>query len=321
MTSNLGRTFAGAILALIAFTVSAQQFPSRAITIVVPNPPGGPNDLLARVLAPKLEPLLRQSVVVENRPGAGSYTGGAYVARANPDGHTLLINAYAGLHSYLFVKGIELHLAKELVPVAPLAEVTTLLFGPSSIPAKDLKEFIAYAKANPKKLNVAFFPGTASAVEMVSFLKAAGVDMVPISFSSTPEILNAMLRGDVHLYNGGPSTPKAHIEAGRLKAFAVTAAKRDPGLPNVPSTGELGYDWESSNYFAVLAPAKTPTPVVNLLNERINAVMHEPDVVARLNAAGSPVAPAGSSQQLAARLAKETDSLEKAAKAAGIVPQ
>jgi tripartite-type tricarboxylate transporter receptor subunit TctC len=326
MISNLGRAVAGAIAgvtfaAFAAGTSFAQQFPNRSITVIVPNAPGGPNDLLARVMAAKLEPIFKQSVIVENRPGGGTYTGGAYVARASPDGHTLLVNAYSGMQPHIFVKGIELNLSKELVPVAPLSEVPYMLYGPSTVPAKDLKEFIAYAKANPKKLNVAVYPGTANSLEMLSFLKRAGVELVPISYSSTATILTAMLQNDVHIYNGGIGGPKAQMDAGKVKGFAVTAANRDPAVPNVPSTKELGYDWESSVYYVVFAPAKTPMPVVNLLNERINAVMHEKDVVDRLAGAGSPVAPAATAQQMAARLAREVDALEKAAKEAGVVPQ
>ena len=300
---------------------AAQQFPSRTITVVVPNAPGGPNDFLARLMANKLEPKIGQSVVVENRPGGATYTGGAYVARAVPDGHTLLVNAYSGMEPHLFMKGLELNLSRELVPVAPLSEQPFLVYGPTAMPATNLKEFVAYAKANPGKANVAIFPGTSSGLEMLDFIKATGINVLTVPFNSTSAIMVAMLRNDVQLYNGGIGGPKAQIEAGKIRGLAVLGSKRDPALPNVPTAKELGFDWESSVYYVVFAPAKTPAAIVNQLNELINAVMHDPDTVARANAGGNPPAPAVTPQQMAARLARETAALEKSVKDNNIQPQ
>lgn len=308
-------------VALLSGTALAQSFPSKAITIVVPSAPGGPNDMLGRILAQKLEGKVGQSVVVENRPGGGTYTGGEYVSRAAPDGHTLLVNAFGGLHPHLFVKGLPTRLSHELVPVAPLSDVPYMLFGPASLPAKDLKEFVSYARANPKKLNVAVFPGTANSLEMLGFLKSQKLELEPITYSNTAAIMTAMLQNDVHIYNGGISGPRQYMQEGKIRAFAVTAAKRDPGVPDVPSTKELGYDWESSVYYVVLAPPKTPDSVVAYLNDKIQASMNEPDVVERLERAGSPVAPRATPQQMMQRLRKETAELEKAAKDAGVEPK
>ena len=324
MTFRTLRCAAAAAFALAIFApigALAQQFPTHTITVVVPNAPGGPNDFLARMMAAKLEPKLGQSLVVENRPGGGTYTGGAYVAHATPDGYTLLVNAYSGMQPHLFVKGLELNLTQALVPVAALSETPYLLFGPASVPANNLKEFIAYAKTRPGKLNVAVYPGTANSLEIQSFLKSVGADLTPVSYGSTAAIITAMLRDDVQIYNGGISGPKAQMEAGKLHGFAVTAKKRDPAVPNIPSTHELGYDWDSSVYYAVFAPSRTPAGTVNLLNQQINTAMHEPDVVERLNTAGSPVAAAASPQQLAARLAKEAATLEREAREQNIQPQ
>ncbi len=300
---------------------NAQQFPSRPITVVVPLPPGGPADTFARVMAPKLEARIKQPVIVENRPGGGTYTGGEYVARANPDGYTLLVNAYSGVQPHLFVKGLPVKLAEELVPVAPLAEGPYLVFGPSAVPSKDLKEFVAYAKANPKKLNAGVYPGTANSLELIGFMKATGMDLVHVPYSSTTEIVAAMLRNEIHIYNGSISGAKAQIDDGKLKPFAMLSEKRDPILPNVPTAKELGFDWVSSVYYVTFAPPKTPAAVVKTLNEHINAGMHEPDVVERLAKIGVPVPPAATPEQMAERLKREYTTLVKAAKDAGIEPQ
>jgi tripartite-type tricarboxylate transporter receptor subunit TctC len=300
---------------------AAQTFPSKTITIVVPSAPGGPNDMLGRILAQKLEGRVGQSVVVENRPGGGTYTGGEYVLRAAPDGHTLLVNAFGGLHPHLFVKGLPSKLSHELIPVAPLSDVPYLVFGPTSIPPKDLKEFVAYAKANPKKLNAAVFAGTANSLELRGFLKANNIEVEPITYSNTAAIMTSMLQGDVHIYNGGISGPRQFMNEGKIRGYAVTSDKRDPGVPDVPSTKELGFDWISSVYYVVLAPPKTPDAVVNFLNEKINAVMADPEVVERLTKAGSPAATAATPKQMMDRLKRETAELEKAAKDAGVEPK
>ncbi len=307
--------------ALAGTAAFAQQFPTKPITVVVPNAPGGPNDMFARIMAAKLEPIFKQSVIIDNKAGGGTYTGGEFVARAAPDGYTLLVNAYGGIQPHLFVKGLPVKLAEVLVPVAPLSEVPYLLYGPATVPAKDLKEFVAYAKANPKKLNVAVYPGTANSLEMIGFLKEQNLDVAQIPYSSTAAILTAMLRDEIHIYNGGISGPKAQMDEGKIKAFAVLGEKRDPAVPNVPTAKELGYDWVSSVYYTVFAPPGTPPAIVKFLNEKINAVMHEPDVVERLEKAGSPVAPAATPEQMATRLKREYDGLVKAAKLAGIEPQ
>jgi tripartite-type tricarboxylate transporter receptor subunit TctC len=310
-----------ACAALAANNAHAQQFPTHAITVIVPNAAGGPNDFLARLMANKLEAKVGQSVIVENRPGGATYTGGAYVARSAPDGYTLLVNAYSGMEPQLFMKGLELNLSRELVPVAPLSEQPFLVYAPTSLPVNDLKEFVAYAKARPGKMNVAIFPGTSSGLEMMDFIKAAGVDALLVPFNSTSAIMVAMLRGDVQLYNGGIGGPKAQIDAGKIRGLAVLGSKRDPQLPNVPTAKELGFDWESAVYYVVFAPAKTPTAIVNQLNEQINAVMHDPDTVARANAGGNPPAPAVTAQEMAARLAKAMAALEKSVRDNHIEPQ
>lgn len=322
ITYNLGLLCLGFCLMAIAVApAGAQQYPSRPITVVVPLPPGGPADTITRVMGPKLEARIKQRVIIENRPGGGTYTGGEYVARANPDGYTLLVNAYSGVQPHLFVKGLRVKLAEELVPVAPLAEGAYLVFGPASLAAKDLREFVAYAKANPKKLNAGVYPGTANSLELIAFMKSAGIDLVNVSYSSTTEIVAAMLRNEIHLYNGSISGAKAQIDAGKLKPFAVLSEQRDPAMSNVPTAKELGINWVSSVYYVVFAPPKTPAAVVKTLNEHINAAMREPDAMGRLAKLGVPVPPAATPEQMAARLKREYTALVQTAKDAGIEPQ
>jgi tripartite-type tricarboxylate transporter receptor subunit TctC len=303
-----------------AAPAAAQQYPSKPINLIVPNAAGGPSDLFARTLGSRLESRLGQPVIVENRTGGGSYNGSAHVARAAPDGYTLLHNAYGGLYSHLFVKGIELNLTKELVPVAPVSDQPYMLYGPVSLPAKDLRELVAYAKENPKKLNFAIFAGSTTGLEMISFLKANGIEMVPIYYSSGAVLQTAMLRDEVHLFNGAPG-PKALIDAGKIRAFAVTAAARDPLTPSVPTAREQGFDWVSGVYYAVFAPPKTPPGVINLLNERINAALRDPELIEGFRKAAAPVAPPATPAQMAERFARETAMVEKAVKDNNITPQ
>ncbi len=320
-----GAIWLAALLGLATAGVSApalaQSLPEGAITIVQPNPPGGPLDLMARLLAPKLEASLKRQVLIEYKPGAGTYIGGEYVARSAPDGRTLLINAYSGVNQHLFVKGLSAKLAEELVPVAPLSDTPFLAYGPTAMEPKNLKEFVAYVKANPKKLNAAIYPNTASALEMIQFIKANNMDILTVPYSSTAAIVNAMLGGDVHIYNGGISGAKPQMDQGKLRGLAVLSEKRDPAIPEVPTARELGLDWVSSVYYVMFAPAKTPPAILRALNEAIIAAQQDPDLRDRMEKAGAPIAPPATPEQMAARLKTYYEALVKTAKEANIEPQ
>jgi tripartite-type tricarboxylate transporter receptor subunit TctC len=299
----------------------AQGFPSKTITLIVPTAGGGgPTDLMARALAAGLAPRIGQPVVVENRPGAGSYLGGEIVARSAPDGHTLLVNALSGLHSDLFVKGQAVVLSRELVPIAAVAEGPLVIIAPASLPVTNLREFVAHVRANPKKLNVAVFPNTVLYLDMVRFMKSAGLEMTEIPYNSSAAITTAMVAGDVHMYFSSLSTPKPFIESGRIRALAMTSPERFALEPGTPTAREQGFDLDVSSYFAVLGPVQTAASVVSLLNQRINEALETPearDVIRKLGMTRASATPA----QLAAKLAAESKALRETAATVGVKPQ
>jgi tripartite-type tricarboxylate transporter receptor subunit TctC len=298
---------------------AAQTF-TRPVTVIVPTAGGGgPTDILARTLATGVSPLIGQQVIVENRPGAGSYLGGALVARSTPDGQTLLVNSFSGLHSDLFVKD-QVSLARELIPVAGLAEGPFEVIVPASLPVTNLKEFVAYVRANPGKLNMAVFPNTVLYLDMVRFIRSAGLNMAEIPYNSSAAITAAIAAGEVHMYFSSISTPKPFIDSGRIRALAMTSAERFPLEPAVPTAREQGFDVVSSSFFAALAPLQTPAAVVKLLNQRIGEAMDSPDAREAIRRIGMSRM-AGSPEQLSARLSEETASLKDTAVGVGIRPQ
>lgn len=305
----------------IALAAPAMAQSQRPLTLVVPNAPGGGNDLLARALARGLEATAKRSVVVENKAGGGTYVGSEFVARSPADGSTLLVNAYSGLYHHLFTKGINVNLVEELAPVAALSDAPFLVYGPASLPVNDLRQFVAYAKERPMVLNAAVFPAAASSAELLAFFKTQGIKLEAVPFNSTGNILTAMLRGDVHIYNGAISSPRVHLDAGTIKPYAVLSEKRVPEIPNVPTARELGLDWTSALYTVVLAPRKTPPEIIATLNAQITSAINEQGVRDQLNKIGMTVAAPATPAQMSARLKREYDLLKKAASDAGIVPK
>jgi tripartite-type tricarboxylate transporter receptor subunit TctC len=305
---------------------AAQTFPSRPITIIVPAAAGGPPDVLARLLATHLSPLVGQPVIVVNKPGAGSYLGGDFVARSTPDGYTLLINALGGLHTNLFTKEQPLVLSSELVPVAALADLPLFLMSPASLPAKNLKEFVSYAQANPGKLNVAVQRGTILHLYLIMFQKSTNLYLVEIPYNGAAAIVPAMLAGEVQLMMSSMVVPKPHIDAGKIIPLAVARSQRFDYAPDVPTVTEQGFniesgtELESANYFAILAPAKTPVATVNYLNGKIAQVTagaEFKDVLKKI----SFVSVTASADRLRDMLAAETKAVTAITAAAGIRPE
>lgn len=304
----------------LAAPAGAQQFPNKPITIVVPTAPGGPLDVLTRMFEPKASPLLGQPIVVENRPGAGTYVGGEAVARAAPDGTTLLMNATGGLFPDVFQKGLAVKLSDNLVPVALLGTATYFMYGPASVQANDLRELVNLLKANPNKYNLAIFPGALLTLQMLNFLKSQNVEMLQVPFNSAANITTAMLRGDVHLYIGSISAIRAQIDAGKLKVFTTIGDKRSPAAPTTPTSKESGFSVDLAGDYALFAPAKTPPPVLETINARFRQAAENPEIKAGLTKLGFELVP----ESLPA-MAKKFDQLKvdvpKMARDANVVPQ
>jgi len=297
-----------AATALLAGSAWAQAFPTKNITLVVPNPPGGVVDTSARLVSDPLAKLLGQTVVIENKGGASGNIAYQQVALAPKDGYTLLISysAYHVGNPSLFNK---LPWAqKDFVPVALLTAATNVISAHPSVPANTLREFIAYAKANTGKLNYASQGnGSLSHVGTELFLATTGTDMVHVPYKGSGPAIADVLGGQVQVFMTTPPSVMQHVQAGKLKAYAVTGKARHPGLPNVPTTAEAGLPgFEIEAWVGLFAPAGTPPAVVQKLTENVKAALATPEAKAMADRTGIEIRymdPAG----LGALVTKETD--------------
>ncbi len=264
---------AAAIFALMPIAASAQSWPTRPVTMIVPFPAGGPADVLARVLAGDLSKQFGQQVVVDNRTGAGGNIGGAAVAKAAPDGYTILFGTPGPLaNNKIMYKKPAYDPQKDLTPVVLIAKSPLIIVANPNTPAKNLKELIAYAKANPGKLNIGV-PGNGTLGHITSELvqKTAGAKMTNVPYRGTAPLMNDLLSGQL---NGGMDFMTTYVplvKAGKLRALAVTSAKRSDLLPDVPTAQEQGMPgFEATAWYGIAAPAGTPAAVINKINAATN---------------------------------------------------
>ena len=272
-------------LFLVAGTTQAQTYPSKPISFIVPNPPGGVVDTSARIVSDPLGKLLGQPVVIENKGGASGNIAYQQVAKAAKDGHTLLISysAYHVGNPALFAK---LPWAQtDLVPVALLTAATNVIAVHPSVPANNLKELIAYAKANSNKLNFASQGnGSLSHVGTALFEQTTGIEMTHVPYKGSGAAIQDVLAGQVQVFMTTPPSVMQHVLAGKLKAFAVTGKNRHPGLPQVPTTAEAGLPgFELEAWVGLFAPAGTPAPIIARLTEQVKVALATP--MAKENAA------------------------------------
>jgi tripartite-type tricarboxylate transporter receptor subunit TctC len=297
-----------AATAFIAGSAHAQAYPNKNITLVVPNPPGGVVDTSARLLSEPLARLLGQTVLIENKGGASGNIAYQQVALAPKDGYTLLISysAYHVGNPSLFSK---LPWAqKDFIPVALLTAATNVIAAHPSVPATTLKEFIAYAKASPGKLNYASQGnGSLSHVGTELFQANTGTDMLHVPYKGSGPAIADVLGGQVQVFMTTPPSVMQHVQAGKLKAFAVTGKARHPGLPSVPTTAEAGLPgFEIEAWVGLFAPAGGVPAVVQKLTENVKAALATPEAKAVADRTGIEIRyldPAG----LGTLVAKETD--------------
>lgn len=266
----------------------AQDYPARPIRLVVPFGAGGGTDNLARIIEPHLSKALGQSLVIENKPGAGSIIGADLVAKAEPNGYTLLMvdssfSANPGLY-----KSLPYDTARDLAPVSLLATAPVILVAHASVKAATIREFVALARSRPGALNYASGGNGSSTHLGGELLKlVAGIDVVHIPYKGTGPAMNDLIGGHVDAMFSGISSALPHIEAGRLRAFAVTGDARSAAVPDVPTFREAGLAGvTASTYWGVLAPAGTPQPIIDRLATAFADAMRDPDIVARIAALG-----------------------------------
>jgi tripartite-type tricarboxylate transporter receptor subunit TctC len=311
------------LLALTPAPSNAQSYPSKTIKLVVPFGPGGPTDLAARVVSQVVQTGLGQNVVIENRPGAGGATGTKSVAAADPDGYTMLIGTSATLAVVpALVKSPGYDSVTSFSPVAKLSDSTTILVVPMSFPANSVAELVAYAKANPGKLtysSAGYGNQTQLAAELL--LARAGIKAVHVPYKSGAEMVTAVLSEQVQISFPDISILLGLIAEKKIKALAVTSAKRHPQLPNVPTMAESGIpDYVTTFWTGVVVPAGTPPDIVGKLNVAINDGLNSPQVHDSLAKAGAQPAP-GSPQDFGKFIADEMHKWAAIAKTAGISPQ
>jgi tripartite-type tricarboxylate transporter receptor subunit TctC len=286
----------------------AQAYPAKPITFIVPNPPGGVVDTSARLLGDPLAKLLGQAVVIENKGGASGNIAYGQVAKAPADGYTLLISysAYHVGNPSMFSKMPWAQ--KDFVPVALLTAATNVIAAHPSVPPNTLKEFVAYVKANPGKLNYASQGiGSLSHVGTELLQANTGTDMAHVPYKGSGAAIADVLGGQVQVFMTTPPSVMQHVQAGKLKAYAVTGKSRHPGLPNVPTTAEAGLPgFEVEAWVGLFAPAGTPPAVIQQLTEKVKAALATPEAKAVAEKTGIEIRymdPAG----LANLVTKETD--------------
>jgi len=261
----------------------AQTYPSRPVRIIVGFPAGGSTDIIARLMGQSLSERLGQPFIIENRPGAGSNIAVEAVVRAPPDGHTLLLIFSANAINATLYDKLNFNFIRDIAPVAGIVRVPHVMEVNPLVPAKTVPEFIAYAKANPGKLNMASGGnGTPAHVSGELFKMMTGVNMLHVPYRGAGPALTDLLGGQVQIEFDNMASSIEHIRAGKLRALAVTTATRSDALPDIPALGDFVPGYEASAFFGVGAPKDTPAEIINKLNQEINAALADPKMKARL---------------------------------------
>jgi tripartite-type tricarboxylate transporter receptor subunit TctC len=305
-------------LMLITADARAAGYPDRTVRIIVGYPAGGSTDIVARIIGNWLSQKLGQQFIVENKPGAGNNIGTELVAKATPDGYTLyLVNPANTINATLY-KHLNYVFLRDIDPIANVIQVPNVMEVNPSVPAKTVAEFIAYVKANPDKLNIASSGnGTSIHLSGELFKMMTGLKMTHVPYKGSAPMLTDLLGGQVQVTFDNLPSSIAHIKAGKLRALAVTTAKRSPELPDVPTVAETVPGYEAVAFFGFGATHGTPKEIVDLLNKEINEALKDPTVQARLKDLGGIPVP-GSPGDFGKFLANETAKWEKVVHAANL---
>ncbi len=303
--------------AFLSTGAHAQDYPSRPVKWVVGYPPGGATDILARLIGQRLSERLGQQFVIENKPGAGNNVGTESVVNADPDGYTvLLVNPANGINASLYAK-LSFNFIRDIAPVAGIARVPNVMIVPADFPAKTVAEFIAYAKANPGKVNMASSGnGTSIHLSGELFKAMTGVEMQHVPYRGSAPAITDMIGGRVQVMFDNMPSAIQHIRAGTLRALAVTTEQRSPELPDVPTVGDTVKGYEASAWFGMGAPAKTPKPIIDKLNKEINAILAEPEMKKKIAELGG-IPLIGPPEDFGKIIVSETNKWEKVVKFAG----
>jgi tripartite-type tricarboxylate transporter receptor subunit TctC len=305
---------------VISQIAAAQSYPARPVRLVVGFPPGGPADIFSRLIGQWLSERFGQQFVIENRPGAASNVATEVVARAPADGYTLLqVGPPHAINAALYDK-LNYNFLHDIAPIAGMARSPNVMVVNPSVPANTVPAFIAYAKSNPGKINMASTGnGTVAHVAGELFKMMTGVNMVHVPYRGSTPALTDLLSGQVQVMFDNMPSSIGFIKAGKLRALAVTQATRSEALPDIPTVGEFLPGYEANTWFGIGAPKATPIEIVNRLNKEINEGLSNPKIKARIAELGGTVLP-GSPAQFGRLIAEETEKWAKVVKFAGAKP-
>ncbi len=317
----LTRRVALAALCLFGLTGAAAaqtDYPNRIVKWVVPYPAGGATDIVARLVGQFLSEQLGQQFIIENRPGAGNNIGTEAVINAPPDGYTvLLVNPANAINASLYPK-LSFNFIRDTVPVGGICRVPNVMVVNPEVPAKSVAEFISYVKANPGKVNVASSGnGTSIHLSAEMFMMLTGAKMTHVPYRGSAPAVTDLLSGQVQVMFDNMPSALPHVQAGKLRALAVTTAERAPALPDLPVVGDTVKGYESSAFFGMSAPKGTPQPIIDKLNAAINEALKDPKIKARIaDLGGVPIG--GSPADFGKLINDETEKWAKVVKEAGI---
>ena len=283
--SPIAILFAG-LFAAAATPAAAQNYPSRPITLVLPFPPGSGIDVTARLVADNLSGRLGQPVVVENKAGANGVLAATAVARSAPDGYTIFMTTNSSQTAAPFLlKSIPYDPVKDFAPISRMGNLPFIMVIGRAVPANDFREFVAYAKANPGKLNYASSNST-GIVGGAMVSRLAGIQLAHVPYKSAPQAVQDLLRGEISMMFVDFPSGLPHVKSDAVRALAVTTAARSALMPDVPSMKEVGIDFDMASWNAIFAPAGTPTPVIARLNKELREIVADPVVYGRLRSFG-----------------------------------
>jgi tripartite-type tricarboxylate transporter receptor subunit TctC len=271
-----------AAAALVLAASARADYPTHPVKWVVPYPPGGTTDLLARLTAQWLSEKLGQQFIIENKPGGGNNIGVEYVVKSPPDGYTmLLVNPANGINTTLY-KNLPFDFIRDIAPVAGIVRTPNVMVVPAALPPKTVAEFVSWCKANPGKVNLAS-SGSGTSVHLSGelFKSMTGCQMLHVPYKGSGPALPALIAGDVHVMFDNLPSSMPHIKSGRLRALGVTSAEREPTLPEVPTVGETVRGYEATAWFGIGMPKGTPREPIERVNAAVNAALTDPGMLKR----------------------------------------
>jgi tripartite-type tricarboxylate transporter receptor subunit TctC len=316
------RKLIGLALALVAAHAAAQGYPSKPVHVIISFTAGSATDIVGRVVSAKLAEYWGQPVVPENRAGAGGSIGSALVAKAAPDGYTLLINSNAHSVNPAIYAKLPYETTKDFVDIVPLSMAPNVLVVPVASPHKSLMDLVSHARAKPGAINFGHAGvGSGTHLNTEKLIAAADIKVTQVPFKGTPEVVQALFSNSVDCYWAPISAGMAHIKSGKLRALAVSSSKRSPALPEVPTTGEAGVKGaDAPLWFGVWGPAGVPAEVVGKINADVRKALADPAVKEKLANLGNDAMDM-SPQEFARFVRSEIDDYQRVVRAAGIKPQ